>query len=149
MVDTMNRGEPRDCFPGGAAAGVELPTAAAELSIHFVSYTSGPAESPIATAASIPAGWPARRFPGVRSKRFTGNQDRGFLAMRRIRAAIEAETAAVPDRSTQAIEAELARILSSRTRPDAPGPRRWSRPVPQDDSELTPAAHLQIRLGHS
>jgi hypothetical protein len=149
MVDTMNRGEPSDCFASGTASGAELPTAAAVLSILFVSYPGGPAESPVSAAASIPAGWPARRFPGLQAKRVTGNQDRVVLAMRRIQAAIEAETAAVPDRSAQTIEAELARIMSSRTRPDAPGPRRWSRPVPHDDSELTPAAQLQIRLVHT
>lgn len=154
----MTAGNPREHSRRAPAAG-EVPTGAAELSISIVPAAARPAGPPV--VASAGADVRGRRAVIMGVSWFSSGRDRGPSVRHRIRAAIEAEVATVPEASAATIEAELARIMSPRPGREAgrepsrelPGLRRWSRahPVSQlwgnsGDYEPTAAADLRIRL---
>jgi hypothetical protein len=151
MAETMNPGDPRKRFPREPAAGGEVPTGAAELSISTVPAVITMAEPPV--IAVIRAGARDRLTTVTGVSWFRKDRGRCPAIRRRIRAAIDAEAAAAPQASAEAIEAELARIMSCRPGREAPGRRRWSRSLPvyrpwsnPGDYEPTAAADLRIRL---
>jgi hypothetical protein len=151
MAETMNPAGRRERFPREPAAGGEAPTGAAELSISTVPAAGKMAGPP--AIAVIEAG--ERDRPATVTSASSPGQDRGSgpAILRRIRAATEAETAAVPVASADVIGAELAGIMSHRPRREVPGQRRWSRSLPvrppwsdPGDYEPTAAADLSISL---
>lgn len=107
MVDAMNQEEHVFSDP---IADTESPTPVAELCIQLVPGDLGNEQS------RPPAGYMQRSrkdHVGVSSARA------------RIRAAIEAETAAVPQAEAEVIDRELSQIMSSRPAADHPGTRRF------------------------
>jgi hypothetical protein len=158
MVDIMNREE--HVF-SGPAADIETPTPVAELCIQLV--PGDPGNSP-------PVGY---------MQRPRKDHGGGSSVHDRIRAAIEAETAAVPEAAAEVIDRELSQIMSSRPAIDHPGtrlphtvPRRsplteafrgslealwagyaastpWRTGSGSDDPEPTAAAELRIMVLHS
>ena len=122
MVDTMNQEEHVFSDP---VADRETPTPVAELCIQLVPGDPGNKQF------SPPAGYmrPSRKDHGGVSS-----------ARDRIRAAIEAETAAVPEAAAEVIDRELSQIMSSRPTVDHPGARQLLHTVPRTKrSPLTEA----------
>jgi hypothetical protein len=154
MVDTMNREERVSHEP---IADKEGPTHVAELFIRLVPQDTGNRQF--------------TRPPGFRP-RFKMDRTDTSSARRRIRAAIEAEAAAVPEVGAEIIDRELSRIMSPRPAVNAPGATRSGHRVPRDkrpslmevlrgslagaswrpdphEPEPTTAAELHITLVHS
>lgn len=97
-------------------ADTESPTSVAELCIQLVPGDPGNEQS------SPPGGYMQR----------SGKDHVGVSSARaRIRAAIEAETAAVPQADAEVIDRELSQIMSSRPAADHPGTRRLPHTFPR------------------
>lgn len=147
----MKHEEARERFRRKPAAGGEAPTEAASLSISVVPAAITTAEPPVAAVAE--PGEQDHLTTVTGASRFRKDRSGGRAIGNRIRAAIEAEAAAVPAANPEVIETELARIMSRRPSREAPEQPGWSRPYPAGppssnpaDYELTAAADLRIRL---
>lgn len=112
MVDAMNE----EHVFSGPRADTESPTPVAELCIQLVPADPGNEQS------SPPAGY----LQGLRKDHVGVSSARA-----RIRAAIEAETAAVPEADAEVIDRELSQIMSSRPAADHPGTRRLPHAFPR------------------
>ncbi len=147
----MNQQEPRKRLPGDPVAGGEVPTEVAKLTIKVEPVAVTMAEPPVVAATG--AGGRDLAHPATGIGWLSKNRG-GVTAIRnRIRAAIEAEAAAVPAASAEAIETELALIMSRRPGGEALEQRHWPHALPVSqpwgnpaDYEPTAAADLRIWL---
>jgi hypothetical protein len=149
VVDIMNG---QESTSAGPARDAEAPTTGAELHINLVGADTG-------------------RLPAGSGRRSTKDRDDVSLLQHRIHAAVEAETAKVPEVTADRIDQELARIMLALPGESSPGRKRRSPltafsasrggsgtgsspeavlvsagPPRADDQEPTAAAVLRIRL---